>query len=466
MQFSRRPFRPVVGIAIILLSAGLSSSVLALDISTSVHESVLSNGLKVLLVESPKAPVVTVQVWYKVGSRNEVMGRAGLSHMLEHMMFKGTERYPKGTFSRTIRKNGGNDNAFTSQDFTAYFENLAADRVELALTLEADRMQGLLLNDKEFQLEREVVKEERRLRTEDDPQSFLVETLFAQAFMMHPYHWPIIGWFSDLNAMSLEDLKNHYDTFYSPNNATLIVVGDIKAEALLPTIKRFFEPIPKGPTPSPQRIVEPEQRGERRVIVKRDAQLPFVMAGYRTPNYTSEDSYPLTILEAVLSHGKSARLYQSLIYDQKIALAVGAEYNILQAEPELFYCFAVVKPGAKIEEVERAIYKEFERIQETPPTEEELQRAKNQVEADYVFGQDSMFRQAMLLGQAETVGVGWHHIDKFLEQIRNVTAQDVQRVAKHYLVTESRTVGILIPTPPSTDAPVVSQINSQEADQR
>jgi zinc protease len=394
------------------------------------------------------------------------MGRAGLSHMLEHMMFKGTERYPKGTFSRTIRKNGGNDNAFTSQDFTAYFENLAADRVELALTLEADRMQGLLLNDKEFQLEREVVKEERRLRTEDDPQSFLVETLFAQAFMMHPYHWPIIGWFSDLNAMSLEDLKNHYDTFYSPNNATLIVVGDIKAEALLPTIKRFFEPIPKGPTPSPQRIVEPEQRGERRVIVKRDAQLPFVMAGYRTPNYTSEDSYPLTILEAVLSHGKSARLYQSLIYDQKIALAVGAEYNILQAEPELFYCFAVVKPGAKIEEVERAIYKEFERIQQTPPTEEELQRAKNQVEADYVFGQDSMFRQAMLLGQAETVGVGWHHIDKFLEQIRNVTAQDVQRVAKHYLVPESRTVGILIPTPPSTDAPVVSQINSQEANQR
>ena len=466
MPSSPRPFRSFLMIAILLVSAGLGSSASALDISTSVRESVLSNGLKVLLVESPKAPVVTIQVWYKVGSRNEVMGRAGLSHMLEHMMFKGTERYPKGTFSRTIRKNGGNDNAFTSQDFTAYFENLAADRVELALMLEADRMQGLLLNEKEFQLEREVVKEERRLRTEDDPQSFLVETLFAQAFMVHPYHWPIIGWFSDLNAMSLEDLKNHYDTFYSPNNATLIVVGDIKADALLPTIKRLFEPIPKGPTPSPQHIVEPEQRGERRVIVKREAQLPFVMAGYRTPNYTSEDSYALTILEAILSHGKSARLYQSLIYDQKIALAVGAEYNILQAEPELFYCFAVVKPGVKIEDVERALYKEFERIQQALPTDEELQRAKNQVEADYVFGQDSMFRQAMLLGQAETVGVGWRHIDKFLEQIRNVTAQDVQRVAKHYLIPEARTVGILIPTPPSTDGPVVSQAGSPENDQR
>ena len=448
-----------------LFLLGLFASASAIDISSSVHESVLSNGLKVLLVESPKAPVVTIQVWYRVGSRNEVMGRAGLSHMLEHMMFKGTERYPKGTFSRTIRKNGGNDNAFTSQDFTAYFENLAADRVELALSLEADRMQGLLLNEKEFQLEREVVKEERRLRIEDDPQAFLVETLFAQAFMMHPYHWPTIGWFSDLNAMSLEDLKNHYDTFYSPNNATLIVVGDIKADALLPTVKRLFEPIPKGPTPPPQRVIEPEQRGERRVVVKREAQLPFIMAGYRTPNYSSEDSYALTILESILSHGKSARLYQSLVYEQKIALAVGGEYNILQAEPELFYFLAVVKPGSKIEEVEQAMYKEFDRIQQTPPTDQELQRAKNQVEAEYIFGQDSMFRQAMLLGQAETVGVGWRHIDKFLERIRIVTAQDVQRVAKQYLVPGSRIVGILIPTPPA-EAPVVGQSHSEDTIQR
>jgi zinc protease len=181
--------------------------------------------------------------------------------MLEHMMFKGTERYPKGMFSRLIRKHGGNDNAFTSQDFTAYFENVAADRVELALSLEADRMQGLQLNEMEFQLEREVVKEERRLRTEDDPQSSLVETLFAQAFLMHPYHWPVIGWFSDLNAMSLEDLKTHYDTYYSPNNATLVVVGDLKAETLIETIKRLFEPIPKGPAPPAQHVVEPDQRG-------------------------------------------------------------------------------------------------------------------------------------------------------------------------------------------------------------
>src|SRR5687767_4301742 len=204
-----------ISLWLLTVSAGV---LCAYPAAAEPHEYILSNGMKVLLVEVPKAPVATVQVWYKVGSRNEVMGRAGLSHMLEHMMFKGTERNPKGTFSRLIRKHGGNDNAFTSQDFTAYFENVAADRVELALSLEADRMQGLLLNEKEFQLEREVVKEERRLRTEDDPQSSLVEMLFAQTFLMHPYHWPVIGWFSDLNAMSLDDLKTYYDTYYSPNN--------------------------------------------------------------------------------------------------------------------------------------------------------------------------------------------------------------------------------------------------------
>jgi len=428
----------------------------------AVQERVLANGLKVLLVEVPKAPVVTVQIWYKVGSRNEVMGRAGLSHMLEHMMFKGTKRHPKGTFSRTIRKNGGNDNAFTSQDYTAYFENLAADRVELALELEADRMQGLLLDAKEFQLEREVVKEERRLRTEDDPQAFLVETLFAQAFLMHPYRWPIIGWFTDLNAMTLEDLRRHYDTYYRPNNATLIIVGDMKAETLLPTIKRLFEPIPKGPIPPPQSVVEPEQRGERRIIVKREAQVPFVMAGYRAPNYTHADSYALTILESILSHGKSSRLYRSLVYEQKIALAVGAEYSLLQADPELFYCFAVVKPGQSVEEVERALYREIERLQAEPPLEEELQRAKNQVEAAYVFGQDSNFRQAMLLGQAETVGAGWRHVSQFLERLRSVKAEDVRRVARQYFIPDVRTVGTLIPLPAGGPQPAPSHASGQK----
>jgi zinc protease len=412
------------------------------------HEFILSNGMKVLLVEVPKAPVATVQVWYKVGSRNEVMGRAGLSHMLEHMMFKGTAKYPKGEFSRLIRKNGGTDNAFTSQDFTAYFENLAADRVELALELEADRMQGLVLDRPELTTEREVVKEERRLRTEDDPQGALVEALFAQAYFSHPYHWPVIGWFGDLDAMTLDDLQRHYDTYYSPNNATLIVVGDINADGLLPTIKQLFEPIPRGPEPKPIATIEPEQKGERRFLLKREAQVPFVMIGYRVPNFTSEDSYALDILDSILSHGKSARLYQSLVYEQKSALAVGSEYSLLQADPGLFYFYALVSPGQKPESVEDALHQEIKRLQTDPPSEQELQRAKNQVEATHVFEQDSNFRHAMLLGQAESVGAGWRKINQFVEQIRAVTPKDIQRVARQYLIEDNRTVGTLIPLPP------------------
>ncbi|BFU92097.1 MAG: Peptidase M16 [Nitrospira sp.] len=420
---------------------------ISISLGAEPSEYILANGMKVLLVEVPKAPVATVQVWYKVGSRNEVMGRAGLSHMLEHMMFKGTARYPKGSFSRIVRKNGGIDNAFTGQDFTAYFENVAADRVGLALELEADRMQGLILDHNEFQTERDVVKEERRLRSEDDPQGALVEALFAQAFFSHPYHWPVIGWFADLDAMSLEDLQRHYDTFYSPNNATLVIVGDIKAEALLPTIKRLFEPIPRGPSPKQTLPPEPEQRGERRFLLKREAQVPFVMMGFRVPNYSNEDSYALDILESILSHGKSSRLYQSLVYDQKNSLAVGAEYSVLQTDPGLFYFYSLVNPSAKVEGVEEAIQREIVRLQNELPSEQELQRAKNQVEAARIFEQDSNFRHAMLMGQAESVGAGWRRIDQFVERIRAVTTKDIQRVAKQYLTPDNRTVGILIPLP-------------------
>jgi zinc protease len=439
---------PVYLIALLLVLAATPPST-----ATEPRELILSNGMKVLLVEVPKAPVVTVQVWYKVGSRNEVMGRAGLSHMLEHMMFKGTAKYSKGSFSRLIRKNGGIDNAFTSQDFTAYFENLAADRVELALELEADRMQGLILDENDFRTEREVVKEERRLRTEDDPQGALVEVLFAQAFLSHPYHWPVIGWFADLDAMTLDDLQRHYDTFYSPNNATLIVVGDIKADALLPTIKQLFEPIPKGPSPKQALAAEPEQRGERRFLLKREAQVPFVMMGFRVPNYSSDDSYALDVLESILSRGKSSRLYQSLVYDQKNSLAVGADYSLMQTDPSLFYFYSLVSPGSKVETVEQALQDEIARLQTEPPSELELQRAKNQIEASRVFEQDSNFRRAMLLGQLESIGAGWRRADQFLDRIRAVTAKDVQRVAKQYLTHDNRTVGILVPLPAKPQEP-------------
>ena len=415
-----------------------------------VQEHILANGMKVLIVEEPKAPVITVQIWYKVGSRNEIMGRAGLSHMLEHMMFKGTEKHGKGEFSKTIKKNGGNDNAFTSQDYTAYFENLAADKLALALELESDRLQGLLLDDKEFQLEREVVKEERRLRTEDNPQAYMVEQMFAQAFMEHPYHWPIIGWFPDLNAMTREDLRRHYEQYYVPNNATVVIVGDVKAETALPIIKQYFEDLPKGSPPPLQQIVDPPQTGERRIVVKREAQLPFIYLGYKVPNFKSPDVHALAVLENILSSGKSSRLHDALVYRKKLALGVGASYSELSADPELYTVYAVVRPGAKIEEVEKALLAEIERFKKQGPTAKEMQKAKNQVEARHIFEQDSVFRQAMLLGTAETVGAGWQYVENYVENLRKVTEQDVLRVACQYLVPDGLTTGILVPTEPAS----------------
>jgi zinc protease len=443
--------RILCGVTVASLLALIPAVQQAMAGRLKVQEFTLANGLKVLLMEEHKAPVITVQIWYKVGSRNEVMGRAGLSHMLEHMMFKGTTKYGKGEFSKIIEKNGGNDNAFTSQDYTAYFENLAADKLALTLEMEADRMKGLLLDDKEFQLEREVVKEERRLRVEDVPASYLVEEMYAQAFMEHPYHWPIIGWFNDLNAMTREDLKAYYEKYYVPNNATLVIVGDVKAETALPMIKRHFEGIPKGSPPPPPSIVEPEQKGERRIMVKRKAQLPFIYFGYKVPNFKSPDVHALAVLENILSTGKSARLYDALVYRKKLALQVGAGYNELAASPELFTFYAMVKPGVKIADVEKAVLAEIERLKKEPPTERELQKAQNQVEAHYLFEQDSVFRQAMLLGTAETVGAGWQYIADYVDKLRGVTKEDVQRVARNYLNADTRTVGILIPLPSTSE---------------
>jgi zinc protease len=405
----------------------------------------LENGMKVLILEEPKAPVITVQIWYKVGSRNEVMGRAGLSHMLEHMMFKGTQKYGKGEFSKIIKKNGGNDNAFTSQDYTAYFENLSSDKLGLALEMESDRLQGLLLDDKEFQLEREVVKEERRLRTEDNPQAYLVEQMYAQAFMEHPYHWPIIGWFNDLNAMTRDDLKRHYEQYYVPNNSTLVIVGDLKADSALPQIKQYFGRLTKGSPPPDPQVVDPPQKGERRIVVKREAQLPFIYLGYKVPNFKNSDVHALAVLENILSSGKSSRLYDAVVYKKKLALAVGASYSELSADPELYSFYAVVKPGAKIEDVEKALLAEIERLKKDGPTDKELQKAKNQAEARHVFEQDSVFRQAMLLGTAETVGAGWEYVANYVENLRKVAKEDVLRVARQYLVSDTKTTGILVP---------------------
>lgn len=410
-----------------------------------VTERVLPNGLKVLLKEEHKAPVVTFQIWYKVGSRNERLGKTGLSHLLEHMMFKGTKKYGPKAFSRTVMKNGGNDNAFTGKDYTAYFENFASDRIGIALELESDRMQNLLFDPKEFESERKVVMEERRMRYEDDPSSAMLEQMMATAFLAHPYQWPVIGWMADLANITHEDLRRHYRTYYTPNNATIVVVGDFETRKLLPVIERYFGKIPRGPEPPKMGAIEPRQQGERRIIVRREAELPAIFAGYHVPNLRHPDSYALEVLAGILSEGRSSRLYRSLVYEKQLALYAGGDYNSISADPHLFYLYAGVMPGRTIDEVEKALYAEIESLKTDPVSDEEMEKAKNQIEAGFIMGQDSVFYQAMLIGQYETVA-DWRLIEKYLKGIRAVTKDDIRRVAKEYLSEDNRTVGILIPT--------------------
>jgi zinc protease len=440
-------------IFLFLFSFFIFTSISEAGLRDSAFETVLPNGLKVILLENHKAPLVTFQVWYRVGSRNEAWGKTGLSHMLEHMMFKGTEKIGPEEFSRIIQENGGNDNAFTSHDYTAYFENLSSDRVQVAIGLEADRMQNLLLREEDFRTERMVVMEERRLRTDDNPQAVLTEQVMATAFQVQPYHWPIIGWMEDIARFTLEDLKTYYKTYYNPINAFLVVVGDFKKEELLPKIEKAFGSYPKGVAPNQEKDKDPPQLGERRIFVKKEAQLPFLVMGYHVPNLREPDSYVLDVIATILSGGKSSRLYQDLVREKRLVLSADADHSLISRDPNLFTLSADLLPGKEVAEVEKAFDQEIERLQKEQVGKQELEKAKNQIEASFVFGQDSIFYQAILLAQHE-IAFNWRAIDDYLPSIRKVTPEDIQRVAKKYLIPDQRTVGILIPLPPKEGKPL------------
>jgi len=448
-------------IFLLLFSFFLSIPFSEAGLRDQVFETVLPNGLKVILLENHKAPLVTFQVWYRVGSRNEEWGKTGLSHMLEHMMFKGTEKVGPEEFSRIIQENGGDLNAFTSRDYTAYFENLSADRVQVAIELESDRMQNLVLREEDFRTERMVVMEERRLRTEDNPQAYLQEQLEATAFQIQPYHWPTIGWMEDIARFTLEDLKSYYRTFYNPINAFLVVVGDFKKEELLPRIEKAFGSYPKGAMPKQERDKDPPQNGERRIFVKKEAQLPYIVMGYHVPKLSDPDSYVLEVIAVILSGGKSSRLYQSLVREKRLVLSADADHSLLSRDPSLFYLSANLLPGKDAAEVEKALDQEVERLQREPVGERELEKAKNQLEASFVFGQDSIFYQAMLLAQHE-ITLNWRAIDDYIPSIRKVSSEDIQRVAKRYLIPDNRTVGILVPLPPKEGNPVPAESSIKE----
>ena len=441
-SFLRRGFAAAL-LMLVLAGSGVPQAAFA-GSAFPIVETTMPNGLRVIIQEDRRFPVAALQVWYRVGSRDEIPGFTGMSHLLEHMMFKGTPRFGPKAFSRIISENGGRENAMTSRDFTMYFTLLAPDRLPLALELEADRMRNLLLDPEELRREREVVKEERRSNAEDDPRGAFMEEVQAVAFTAHPYRLPTVGWMADIAGIRRADLLEYYRTYYAPNNAILVIVGDVSAAEVLPRVQELFGSLPPGPSPPRTRAVEPPQRGDRRVIVRREVQFPSLLVAYHVPNLTQPDGFALEVLRSVLADGRSARWVRDFVYRRQVALEVDVDYDSLSVDPGLFTVSGTASPAGKIEALEAGLLAELERVKSEGISPEELRQAQDRLETRTILRQDSAFAQGMLLGQYELLG-SWQLRDTYVRGIRAVTAEDIRRVASRYLTPENRTVGLLLP---------------------
>jgi len=455
--------RPSVGIMAveslmksILMMLGVLVTHLAMA-GSEVHEKVLDNGLKVLMKPDHRAPIVTSQVWYKVGSGYEHGGVTGISHVLEHMMFKGSERLAPGEFSRIIAENGGDENAFTGRDYTAYFQTLAKDRLEVAFELEAERMRNLALPEEAFLKELAVVREERRLRTEDDPEALTYEQFNAAAYEASPYRIPVIGRAGDLEHLRVADLRDWYRRWYAPDNATLVVVGDLEPETVFALADKHFGPLESGQALPPKPRGEPAQRGEKRIRVKAPAKEPYLILGYKATalGHTGEawEPYALEILSSVLDGGSSARFSRELVRGSRVAASAGAGYSAFTRLPGMFLIDGTPAKGRTLEALEQALRAQVERVRRELVTTSELERIRTQLIAHKVYEQDSVFYQAMELGRLETVGLGWPLVDRYVEHLSRVTPEQIRAVARKYLVPDKLTVALLEPQPMGAEQP-------------
>jgi zinc protease len=413
----------------------------------------LENGLTVLLREMHHAPVTSFWVWYRVGSRNEGTGLTGISHWVEHMLFKGTPDYPKGEFDKAVAREGGHFNGMTWIDFTTFFETLPADRIDLALRVEADRMQNAIFDPEETELERTVIISERQ-GNENEPEFLLSEALQAAAFQAHPYRHSVIGWQSDLETMTRDDLYRHYRTFYAPNHAIVAVAGDFETDRMLERIEALFGAIPAGPARPAVTTTEPPQRGERRVTVEGPGATTYIELNYLAPRATDPDYYPTIVLDAILggakpmtlwgggSGNRSSRLYKALV-ETELATAVSCNVSAT-VDPYLFSFSATVRPGQDPAGVETALLAEIDRIVQEPVTEAEFAKAIKQTRAQFAYSSETVTDQAFWLGFSEVVAdAAW--FEDFLERLAAVTIEDVQRVARTYLARSRRNVGWYVP---------------------
>lgn len=438
-----------------------SSEVLA---ASPVTETTLPNGLKVIIKEDHRVPVVVTEVWYKVGSSYEPNGITGISHALEHMMFKGTQQYGPGIFSKIIAENGGEENAFTASDYTAYYQMMEAKKLPISLKLEADRMRNLTIKEQEFVKEIEVVKEERRLRTEDSPQSLTYERFSAAANVASPYHHPVIGWMWDLNNMTANDVKQWYQTWYAPNNAIVVIVGDVKPQETLRLVKKYFEPLKSSSLSPAKQPGELKDYGGRRIVVKTPAKLPLVIMGYNTPALITatpkSEAYALEVLQYVLDGGDSARLPKELVRGRALATEVDVSYDLFSRLDNVFTFTAVPSQGHTSLELENAILQQVKNVQDKQIDPKELARVKAQIIANHTYEKDSYMNQANEIGSLEAVNLSWREADNYLNHINAVTPAQVQDVARKYLVANRLTIATLRPLPIKTnqvDQPIVTR---------
>lgn len=442
-----RRFLKVITGSVLLYFSGASLAQLANPVASYT----LPNGLQLFVQEDHRAPVVISQVWYKVGSSYEPLGITGISHALEHMMFKGTALHGPGEFSRIIAENGGQQNAMTGTDFTVYYQELAADKLPISFELEADRMRNLTISPEEFAKEIQVVMEERRMRYEDNPQALTYERFIAAAYLSSPYHHLAIGWMNDIKQLTADDLRAWYQKWYAPNNAFLVVVGDVKAEQVHQLALKYFGALKPSELPKLKTVAEVPSIGVRDVVVKAPAQLPIVMMGYNVPSVPSDrqsnDPYVLAVISAILSSGDNSWFNKNLIRGQQIASAVDSDYDIYSRYSTLFTISGIPAEGRTVAQLKTALIGQLQQLQDTLVDAKELQRVKVGVIADKVYSKDDIDNQAEEIGSLEAVGLPWQMRDEFIKRISAVTPQQVQAVARKYFIANNLTRGELQPLP-------------------
>jgi zinc protease len=414
-------------------------------------EFMLKNGMKIIVKEDHRAPTAAHMIWYKIGSMDELNGTTGVAHALEHMMFKATKTLKPGEFSARVAALGGRENAFTSKDYTAYFQQIEKSKLEKVMALEADRMANLVFDKNEFAKEIRVVMEERRWRTEDQPAQLLYEALNATAFFAHPYHHPIVGWMDDLQHMAVQDAKTWHDRWYAPNNATMVVTGDVNAAQVRNLAEKYFGKIAPKTIPVTKPQNEPPQRGMKRVTVKAPAENPYVALAFKVPTLRDvekdDEVHALDVLAAILDGYDNARLNAKLVRTDKVANSVGASYSSNARGPVLFYLDGTPALGTTTEQLEKMLRAEVERIAKEGVSEHELKRVKTQLIAGQIYKRDSIFGQAMEIGVMEMTGISHKLIDRVIEKLGAVTAEQVQLVARKYFGDDSLTIGTLVPLP-------------------